>query len=480
MNYIKKVILENFQSHKYTEIEFDQHLNVIVGPSDQGKTAIIRGIKWALFNEPTGDYFIREGESECSVTIVFGNNVKLKRYRNRNKNYYFIYDNEGNETILEGFGKKLPQEVIEKTSINKILLDSNVSNFINIGEQLEGPFLLSQTTATKANAIGRLVGVHIIDDALSDTLKDIKNLKSKKRNHEEALEKLNADLKEYNYLEDLVLKANRLREIKSIIYDKQERINVLTEKMQLIKYIDNNIFLCEKYLSKLKSLDKIIFIEKELEVKIRNFTYVFNRYEKLIATKNNIERDKTTLEALVHIKEIERIYNVLSLKRERIAKLTELYIKINKVKDNISRAVSILDKLKNIEIVEKNIELIEKKYNALYYAYDLKSRFDKVNKSLALGKVYIQKLSSIENIDNMKGLIELKYKRLENLLILKAQYDDNRESLENIHQKIANIEINLENLLKQYREALNNLEICPLCFSSISKERIEYIINSYK
>ena len=59
MRYIKKIILENFQSHKYSVIELNEELNVIVGPSDSGKSAIIRGLKWALYNEPSGDYFIR-------------------------------------------------------------------------------------------------------------------------------------------------------------------------------------------------------------------------------------------------------------------------------------------------------------------------------------------------------------------------------------------------------------------------------------
>ena len=140
MIYIKKVILENFQSHKYTELEFDNSLNVIVGPSDQGKSAVIRGIKWALFNEPSGDFFIREGETECSVTLIFNNNIKLKRYRSKTKNYYHLYDSNGQETIYEGFGTKVPKDIVDKISIRKVLLDENRPNLINIGEQLEGPF----------------------------------------------------------------------------------------------------------------------------------------------------------------------------------------------------------------------------------------------------------------------------------------------------------------------------------------------------
>ena len=59
---IDKIILENFQSHKYSELEFVEGLNAIIGSTDSGKTAIFRAIKWALYNEPQGDYFVREGE----------------------------------------------------------------------------------------------------------------------------------------------------------------------------------------------------------------------------------------------------------------------------------------------------------------------------------------------------------------------------------------------------------------------------------
>ena len=36
--------ITNFQSHSNTEIDFDPRLTVLVGPSNNGKTAIIRAI----------------------------------------------------------------------------------------------------------------------------------------------------------------------------------------------------------------------------------------------------------------------------------------------------------------------------------------------------------------------------------------------------------------------------------------------------
>jgi DNA repair exonuclease SbcCD ATPase subunit len=78
MKYIKRLILENFQSHKYSEVDFAAGLNVIVGPSDTGKSAVIRALKWVLYNEPSGDFFIREGETNCSVTIHISDGTILQ------------------------------------------------------------------------------------------------------------------------------------------------------------------------------------------------------------------------------------------------------------------------------------------------------------------------------------------------------------------------------------------------------------------
>lgn len=478
MIYIKKVILENFQSHKYTEIEFDKYLNVIVGPSDHGKTAIIRGIKWALFNEPSGDYFIREGETECSVTIFFSNNTKIKRYRSKSKNYYYICDNEGNETVLEGFGTKLPEEVIEKTSIKKILLDSNVSNAINIGEQLEGPFLLSETTSTRANAIGRLVGVHIIDDALRDTLRDINKLRGKKRIYEETLEKLNKELKEYDYLDKLQLVSKKLTVIKEKIREKQNKLDNLSRRQEELNKINKDILLYKKFLSKLEELDRISEIEKELGVKIKSFSYIANRYERINEIKKSIEKDKLILRSLMNIEKIEKSYKIISNKEKRLLKLIELYSTNNYIKEKVLENKYILYKLKDISVIEKNIVIIEENCKKLNSVVALKNKIDKVNKSLSIGKVYIEKLSIIEPLFNLKNSIEEKYKLLENLLTIKTKYEHINNAYTDTHKKLIKIQNNIKNLLRQYEDILNNLEVCPVCYSSIDKNSIKNIINS--
>ena len=112
MIFITKVELENFQSHKNSVIEFDRGLNVILGNSDSGKTAIIRAIKWAIYNEPQGLSYIREGESSASVTVYFNTGAILKRYRTKSKNVYYLKKSNGEEFNFESFGKDVPKEKI--------------------------------------------------------------------------------------------------------------------------------------------------------------------------------------------------------------------------------------------------------------------------------------------------------------------------------------------------------------------------------
>jgi exonuclease SbcC len=480
MKYIKKVIIENFQSHKHTEIEFDQYLNVIVGPSDHGKSAIIRALKWALFNEPSGDFFIREGEKECSVTVIFNDNTKVKRFRSKSKNAYYLYDEDGNETVFEGFGITVPNEVVEKTSMRKISLDGNQTSSINIGEQLEGPFLLSEKSATRANAIGRLVGVHIVDDALKDTLKDIRNLNIKKKNHEETLDSLQKSLKEYDYLTNLIEKANKLEGLKDTIHNKQIRLDKLTQILVDLNKIYKEIKLSEEYLEKLKNLYKVIEIEKELNNKINNFNYINNKYKRLVQVRNQIRGDNELLESLKEIHNTENIIDTINIDYTRLLKLNKLSKNYNYLISSIENNKMVLSKLQEISNVEMNINLIEKDYLKLADLLNLKYKLDSINKSLSIGSVYIDRLANIEKVFGIQNSLETKNSTLKNLVYFKEKYDSIIAKKSGLEKDLLNINNNLDEQLTRYKFILTKIEVCPLCFSKIDSSKIDEIINSYK
>jgi exonuclease SbcC len=200
---INKVLIENFQSHENTELTFDNGLNVIVGPSDNGKSAVIRAIKWVLYNEPRGNDFIRQNANFARVTIWLNTGYIITRERTPSKNRYILEDSDGNTNIYEGFGNEVPQEIVNAHGIIKVMLDTDINSSLNIGGQLEGPFLLSESGSVRAKAIGRLTGLHIIDKSIRDCAIDLRRENQTRDRISGELNEVNEKLQEYQYLDIL-------------------------------------------------------------------------------------------------------------------------------------------------------------------------------------------------------------------------------------------------------------------------------------
>src|SRR5690606_35753403 len=261
---------------------------------------------------------IREGESECSVTVTFSDNTKIKRYRSKSKNLYILYDKEGNEKIFEGFGTLVPKEIIAATSIRKVPLDSNQTNSINISEQLEGPFLISEKSSVRANAIGRLVGVHIVDDALKDTLKDIRNLNIKKKSYEETLDVLYNNLEEYEYLDNLIDRIEELDKVKHFIYKSEQKLTKLDFLRNELNKLNKEIKLMEDYLRKLNNIDKIITIERRLSQDIKKHIYLSDKYYELNNIREQIKHNSNLVKVLKNTFTVENLLEKINLYNDKI------------------------------------------------------------------------------------------------------------------------------------------------------------------
>lgn len=480
MKYINKVILENFQSHKYSEIDFNDGLNVIVGPSDQGKSAIIRGIKWALFNEPSGDYFIREGESYCSVTLKFSDNSSIKRYRSKSKNLYYLYDADGNETIFEGFGTNVPLEIINSTNIKKIYLDGKQSNSINISDQLEGSFLLSEKSATRANAIGRLVGVHLVDEAISDTLKDIRNLGLLKRNTSEQLNKQMEEMEKYDYLDELENTIKSLEVNKNKIFYLEQDLNKLSNISVNLKNVKNNIINTENIIMKLDNLDNINSKTKELSIKIKMYLFVENKFKTLLDIKNNICYNENIIDKIKKLDIANLFIEKLQVLVEKREQLLKLRLKKNDIEENIKYNRIMLMKLEPLQKFENNIMNIDFNYSRLEVLKSLNNKKQIIGKKISFGINYIDKFSNIDKIDSKIALIENKYNPLCSMIKIKNKKEILQTELTKSKILINNYEEETKHLILTYKNLLSKFEVCPLCLSKIDKNTLDKIVETYK
>jgi len=165
--HLARLVVENFQSHRLSEVVFSPGLNVITGRSDEGKSALIRALRWLLYNEPSGASFVRQGENVTRVAVWFDDGTKIVREREGNRNRYLLFrPGESVPQRWEGFGSRVPVEILQAHGMQKLLLDEGREVSLNLADQLEEAFLLTEPATVKAKAIGALTGVHVVDAAI--------------------------------------------------------------------------------------------------------------------------------------------------------------------------------------------------------------------------------------------------------------------------------------------------------------------------
>ena len=169
---IKSLALVNMQAHEETFMDFSSGMNVIAGPSDRGKSTIIRSIEWNRTNRPPGETY-RNWYTDVSetmateITLWDGSSVAISREDGKTS-YLLITDQE---YTFKAIKTDVPEEITEAL---------NLSDY-NIQSQHEKYFLLQDTPGEVARLLNELVGLDIIDTSY-------KNLNSRIRKSTEDIE----------------------------------------------------------------------------------------------------------------------------------------------------------------------------------------------------------------------------------------------------------------------------------------------------
>ena len=90
---LKKITLVNFMSHERTELELHQGVNVLVGPNNCGKSAIVEALR-AVCEHTKRNFMIRHGEKRCHVIVetIEGDVIEWQRTKTSAK--FLLNDEE--------------------------------------------------------------------------------------------------------------------------------------------------------------------------------------------------------------------------------------------------------------------------------------------------------------------------------------------------------------------------------------------------
>ena len=198
---LQKLQITNFQKHSRLRIKLDPEITAIVGPSDTGKSSIIRSLRWLATNKPRGDSFIREGTNNSSIKLLVDGHT-IERSKGKKGNTYTI-----DKKQLSSFGSEVPDLI---------------SNILRIGEdnisgQHSPPFWFSLTSGEVAKKLNQIVDLEVIDNIVGNIASRIRKSKTELEVIEDRLREAKNKQSSLDYVPKL---SNELKSVE----EKQEEM----------------------------------------------------------------------------------------------------------------------------------------------------------------------------------------------------------------------------------------------------------------
>lgn len=425
MRSICNVHLVNFQAHKNLNVDFSQFTG-ITGPTNKGKTAIIRGIFWCLYNSPSGTDFITHGENFCSVTVTFSDGLTITRARGSRENYYDITYPNGETLHLEGFGVGPCEDVVNAHGMIEINLINGRDN-LNFCKQLDPPFFIGESPTTQALIIGLLGKTDVVDLSIKNTSSEIRSTKAIAKEYKEELKDIKSKLSELrglNMMEKAVNSASTTLESMEYINAKISNIKGLSYKLdELNKKREDALFMLGAA-SDVEDCDELISKALEIDSRLSNIkkmnTSLIAQIEKYNSLKSVVDNiDEAEVDEL-----LQSIDNLIELSR----RFTEIRAENRKLKE---------------------LALYRRQFESLPNELEVVNLIADIEKAIGISET-ISKISPVS--DKLRANISRKEKGMVVIKSFEREYSE---------------------VTREYKEGLGEHDLCPLCGSNIDTDNIE-------
>jgi exonuclease SbcC len=477
---LTQITLEDFISHKKSQIDFGYGINIIVGPNGAGKTSILDGISFALFNDSENrgkkENLINSKAKICKVTLgitVAGVAYSVERSLERNRapicGFYQIVD-----------GKKLIKSTTARASdeeIRRVLgLDKNLflqSIYVRQGE-IEA--LVNAKPAERKELVSKMLGVEDLERAWNGMKDLIQVYRDRKSSFEGALKRKPDVEKEKAEAE------SNIKRLETLLGSKEVEKNGLVSEVGTLQ---ENLALLDGKKSDFEKLDKqkgilkqkVEGFETELEActgelnKALLAKQTIQKLEPQVAKLSTLEAyvstlsDKTTLDGSIseldkQLTEIRGLKTALeqnkqgyTLYRETEANLLEK----NRLRKEFEGSDTALNEAKR---------LLEK------YRREKEKRAALLSKAIEKASKTIGEQVTAENIGDV--LLKVKASHEERVKAFEAEKQALNEKTISLRQRVSDLDFNISKLSSD-AESKN----CPTCETELTKERIARLLAKY-
>lgn len=176
--HLQALTVRNFQRHKSLSVTFSPRITSIQGPTDSGKSSLLRALRWLCLNDFSGNDFIREGSNKTQVTLNFRHrkaDYELARTRGDRLNVYSL-----NGAEYKSFATNVPEDVAGCLRLSEI----------NFQGQHDAPFWFNETAGEVSRRLNAVVDLSVIDTVLSEAAAIVREAESTVKVSEQRLAEL--------------------------------------------------------------------------------------------------------------------------------------------------------------------------------------------------------------------------------------------------------------------------------------------------
>ncbi len=181
---LERLEVKDYQSLADVDIKLGS-FTVIVGPSGNGKSALIRALKALCFNQ-VGHRFIRHHKQKAWVRLTLHGGKVIEWEKPRDKGATYVA--QGQEYTRTG--RTVPKEIEDMLGIRRIAIDKGVTFTPQFHSQLDAPLLLTESSTLAARALAKMTKLSVLVEAQMACRRDLGRVNSERKAAGEETERL--------------------------------------------------------------------------------------------------------------------------------------------------------------------------------------------------------------------------------------------------------------------------------------------------
>lgn len=473
---IKSIFLEDFQSHAKTKLELAPpgELTVIVGPTDSGKTAIVRALRLLFYNVPQGADYVRVGRSTATVAVEMSDGTKVARERSKSVNRYRIARPGESARVFEGFGNAVPLEIQEVTGVRTISIGETLDLALNLSEQLDGPFLgKSISGPARAKILGALAGTEEVDEAQRALSTDLFRASQEEKRLLTDVEALDARIREYDYLPALAERIASLETLLQAVRNAQQCLGTLEAAQQRLTAIQTQRAQALSTLARWGGLREAVSYVEHAEVALTRKQALTGYQTSLASIAMQRTEWERRLARWAGLEEATAAYLEAEKASSRRTRLEQLSDDLDRTTNGIEMCRFAVEQWAGLDAAEARVAACSEALHKLDRLYSLSTVLGAIEADKAMHSRILQRLTVLEDAEAIVA-------RIPELTQCLTTLEQHAEALYRIRQARVVAENDLDRHTKalndaqaSYVEVLIQLGTCPLCGSQVSPESIK-------